>query len=167
MPRFALSFPHIEYDLNGTDRLLALRPGVHAEVVGLQPGPRCFFDTGAPLSVVSYRVGRLLPWTPIPVTNDPLPRFEAGVRNGSVPAIDLLSWEGIPATLGTVDVSLRSRRTGATAGPLTLRAKFLQSPSRHFNDLFVLLGMSFLADNAGSLQVTAGPFAAGGHLDLP
>lgn len=166
MPRFRLSFPHVEYDV-GSERLLILRPSIRAAIGGTDLTPYCFVDTGAPLSVVSYGVGRHLPWTPIPIANDPLPKYEAGVLSGTVSAADLLTWEGLRCEFGYTEVSLRDLRTGVTAGPLTLRAKFLQTPSRHFADLFVLLGMAFLADNQGSLSVAATPFAATGHLDLP
>jgi hypothetical protein len=168
MPRFALSFQAFDYEIAPASRLLMLRPVIEARLTQTGQQPHCFVDTGAALSVVSRSVAQTLPWTPRPVANDPIPRLRNGVLTPPpTPAAELLTWEGLPCELGELNVTLRNPRTGDLSSPLRLVAKFVQQPSRYFNNLFVILGMVFLLDNGVKLHVQGMPWGATGHLDVP
>jgi hypothetical protein len=167
MPRYGLTIAPYQYEVAPGVLLPMLRPSVSAEVAGLAVRPNCFLDTGAPLSVVSHTVGRLLRYTRVPVTNNPIPKFAHGQRLPPARADELLVWEGLPCELGVVSVSLRNVTSGETSGSLRLLAKFVLTPSRYANDAFVILGMAFLADNGAALRIDGQPWGAAGHLDVP
>src|SRR5579883_220477 len=150
MPRFALRFDPVEFEAGPGFRLPAFRPAVTVSVDGSSIQPYCFFDTGAPLSVVSYSVARHLTVRPVPVS-DPVPRFVRGVPAGQVPAREFLSWEGLPCGLAELTARFRDVRTGQVSQPVRWVAKVLQVPSPLFSDNFVILGMQLLSDHAATL----------------
>lgn len=166
MPRFALRFDPVEFETGPGVRLPALRPAVTASVDGAQIQPYCFFDTGAPLSVVSSPVARYLNYQPVPLS-DPIPRFVRGVPAGNVPAREFLTWDGLPCVLAELAARFRDVRTGQVSQPVRWVAKVLQVPSRLYNDNFVILGMQLLADNAGTLHIDTQPWGLAGYLELP
>ena len=124
-------------------------------------------DTGAPLSVMSYSVGKSLHHAlrPVAVTNNPLPKFQNGQPSGTVPQSSILEWDHAPTRLVELDVRLIDSVTGDQTGLLTLLAKWVQRPRPEvFNDKFILLGMHFLAINAGSLELKTQPWGMSGSI---
>jgi hypothetical protein len=171
MPWFPLRVIQTEYELTPGNRLTTFRHMLHVEVGGanwLQP--RCFFDTGAQISVVSHYVAQNLGavLTPIPVQHGPIPTFEDGAPVQPTPNNNLLGWwdpiaqQLIPCVLAELTVQLRNRHTGTTSDPLRLVAKALQAPARPFGGSFVLLGVHFLAANGGQLHLASQPWGLGG-----
>ena len=172
MPRFPLDTADVEFEFQPGQRLQIVRPTIQAAVVtdaGIQR-PRCIIDTGAPLSVVSWTAGGWLQphARPVPVTLDPIPKYENGVLKGSTPVSALQSWDGSPCSLFTFDVTLTDTRTGTRSLPLELLAKWVQVPRPDlFNDQFLLLGMHFFAANGCTLDVAAQPWGTTGGITTP
>jgi hypothetical protein len=172
MPRFVLDTTDLEYEFQPGQRLRVVRPTVRASIstdVGMQR-PICIVDTGAPLSVVSWTVGGWLRShaRPVPVTNDPIPKYQNGILKDTTPQSALLSWDGSPCSLFTFDVSLTDTRTGVGSGPLEILAKWVQVPRPDiFNDQFILLGMHFFVANSCTLDLSAQPWGMSGGIGTP
>jgi hypothetical protein len=171
MPWFPLRVVQREYEVTPGNRLTAFRHSIHVDVGGANwVRPRCFFDTGAPFSIVSQAVAQQIGTaiTPILVQHGPIPTFENGVPAQPTPAAHLLGWydpdtnQLIPCVFGELTVRLRNRNTGATSDPLRLVAKILQAPARPFYGAFVLLGMHFLTANSGQLHIEGQPWGLSG-----
>jgi hypothetical protein len=171
MPWFPLRVVQTEYELAPGNRLTVFRHAIHVDVGGAAwVQPHCFFDTGAPFSIISQpvaqRIGAAI--TPIAVQSGPIPTFENGNPAQPTPPDHLLGWydptthQLISCILAELTVRLRNRATGETSDPLRLVAKVLQAPARPFGGLFVLLGMHFLTVNAGQLHVEGQPWGIGG-----
>jgi hypothetical protein len=171
MPWFSLRANQTEYEFSTGNRLSIFRHSIHVDIGGVGwVRPHCFFDTGAPFSIVSQpvaqRIGAAL--TPIPVQRGLIPTFENGAPAPPTPSDHLLGWydpntnQLIPCAFGELSVRLRNRVTGETSDPLRLLAKVLHAPARPFNGNFVLLGMHFLTANSGQLHLEGQPWGIGG-----
>jgi hypothetical protein len=96
---------------------LPLRPGL-----GTSPkAHECWVDTGAPLTVIPYRLHQHLAWHSL-----------------GYPTI----WRGISCTLGTIEVWLPNENYTTLRGPRTLVAKFPDSEASG-KPLPILLGVEF------------------------
>lgn len=171
MPWFPLRAAQTEYEFTPGNRLTVFRHSILVDVGGANwVRPRCFFDTGAPFSIVSQTVAQQLgaAWTSIPVQHGPIPTFENGVPASPTPTNHLLGWfdpntnQLVPCVFGELTVRLRNRNTSETSDPLRLVAKVLQGPALTFNGNFVLLGMHFLTANSGQLHLEGQPWGLGG-----
>ncbi|MCI0702717.1 MAG: retroviral-like aspartic protease family protein [Planctomycetia bacterium] len=79
MPWFPLRAVQTEYELTPGNRFTTFRHSLHVQIGGSNwLDPYCFFDTGAPFSIISQsvaqQIGAML--TPIPVQFGPIPTFE-------------------------------------------------------------------------------------------
>ena len=171
MPWFALHPSSAEYEIAPGDWVAADRPTLRVEVGWADwLNPYCFFDTGAPFSVVSQTVvaGIGSQFVPRPITHNPIPRRLNGNPAAPVSANQLLSWwdpvarASIPCAFGELTVRLRNSRTKVTSNPLRLLAKVLQAPAMPFNGDFILPGVHFLTANGGQLHLEGLPWGLGG-----
>jgi hypothetical protein len=171
MPWFGLHPTATEYEVAPGNWYTAHRATLRVEVGwNAWLTPYCFFDTGAPFSVVSQTVGLGVGshFVPIPVTNNPVPRRENGNLIAPAPPNQLLTWwdpvarVSVPCVFGELTVRLRNRQTRVTSDPLRLVAKVLQAPAMTFNGDFILLGMHFLTANTGRLHVEGQLWGLGG-----
>lgn len=174
MPRFALHFPNISFRYNKQHHtLLVLRPLVKDLCIQGQfiVRPFCLFDSGAPHSILSYTLGDTLKGSLHPVTVDvnPLKRYENGQFIGTKPVTSLTRWWGIDCKLCEMYVELiDSQNPTIRTGPLKLLVKWVQKPRPDiFNDQFLFLGMSFLADNGGKVELAAQSWNGQGAFIFP
>lgn len=171
MPWFALRTSQTDYDLAPGSRLTTFRQLLQVDLGGRGwTSPYCFFDTGAPVSIISQVVAQRIAAhiTPIPIQNDPIPVFENGTPMPSVPRNRFCTWwdpiaaQSIPCLLAELTVRFRNRLTGDVSNPLRLVAKILQGPALPFGGDFVLFGMHLLIANGGQLHVQAQQWNLGG-----
>lgn len=148
--------------------LVATRPTLRVEIASASwLRPYTFFDTGAPVSVVSQAVANGAALRPIAVPN-PVPRTQHGRPLPAEPAARFLTWRDpvanvdIPCRLAELDVRFRDRHSGATSGLLTMVAKVLQAPAQAYNGNFVLIGLHLLLANAGQLHLEGQQWGLGG-----
>ena len=98
---------------------------------------QCLVDTGAPLSVVPFRIhSQRLLWTPVPGTP--------------------VTWKGQPCTLGYVDVWLPTDQPPYLRGPLPLLAKFAHSDPPGA-PVPVLLGLEFFLAHQAEFELRPPP----------
>lgn len=171
MPWFALNHDLTEYEIDPGQRLPVHRPvvDVHIESAG-RLKPYCFFDTGAPFSVISSQVAVSLNHriTPVPIHGRSVPVYLNGTLTRQASLTELLTWwdplaqQAIPCLLGEVTVRFRTS-SGQVSQDLTLLAKVLQAPAKPYSDLFVMLGMHLLAVNEGKLDIQVQPWGIGGQ----
>jgi hypothetical protein len=104
----------------------------------------CWFDTGAPLSVIPFRVhNQRLLWQSLGVTT---------------------TWSGQPCDLGRVDVWFSATPGVPMLGPFSLLAKFPFSDPPG-DPVPVLLGLEFLLSHRGHLSLA--PTPGKGSIQLP
>jgi hypothetical protein len=111
--------------------------------------PFCFFDTGAPFSVVTADVAQVSPWV-----HAPGPYLDA---SGQAIALD---WEGTPCVFGEAKLALFHPANHQIYRMCRLVGKFVQRPHPKVNNQ-ILLGLNFLTDNAATLNLTGSPALAG------
>ena len=169
MPRISLNLTRHEYNIGtGLPPIIAYRPCIRLEWTMSQfLRPTCFIDSGAPISIVSYSVARMIPYRRVKISNDPIPMQDHLGNASFVSRVGFEFWEGLPAELGEIDTSVFDSQSQMRYGPYRLLAKFVKQPSPFYNDLFVILGMSFLAENNGKLEISGSPWNMTGSLELP
>lgn len=114
------------------------------------PQVDCFIDTGAAVSVISWPLRRELSWRPISAA-DP----------------ELRAWNEHPCDLGETVLRLFDRTRRLISAPLPVVAKFLRTPVTFHNDRFIILGLNFLMDNGGRLEVAGQPWNLAGYVEVP
>lgn len=174
MPQFALHFHDLSYKFNSRmQNLHVLRPLVsdlciHGHLI---IKPNCFFDSGAPLSILSCTLGQSLQGSlrRINIDVNPLERYEHGQFRGTTPVTSLTRWEGFDCKLCEIDVSLIDAKNPAIkSGPLSLMVKWVQQPRNNiFGDKYLILGMHFLEVNFGSIELHANAVGCRGAFIFP
>lgn len=120
----------------------------------------CIVDTGAPFTVMPFSLwhDRQLRW---------LPLGSSLTRQGK-PDATALDWQGVPCTLGLVDLFLVDALSGVEAGPFMAVGKSAQQ--RHARaelETIALLGLNFLTDNAHCLRFDASGGTLTAFFSLP
>lgn len=174
MPRFALHFPDLSYKFNSRmQNLRVLRSLVsdlciHGHFI---IKPHCLFDSGAPLSILSYTLGQSLQGSlhRITIDVDPLERYEQGRLRGTAPVASLTRWDGFDCMLCMINVSLIDAKNPANkSGPLSLMVKWVQQPRNNiFDDKFLFLGMHFLDANFGKIELEVNAVGCRGAFIFP
>jgi hypothetical protein len=109
----------------------------------------CFIDTGAAVSIMSGQLRSIFP-----------------VRTISAPGAELTVWNGRACDFGETDIRLVDRHRRVATAALPLVGKFLRAPVPFHSDRFVILGLNFLMENAGRLEIAGQPWNLAGHLDI-
>ena len=156
-----------DYEVAPGNTLTTFRAFIDVEVGGRGwITPVCFFDTGAPFTIISQSVARAI--TPLPIRNAPVPIVEAGMPAAPMPARQFRAWfdpvarRDVPCLFAEVTVQFRNRVTGDCSDPRRVVAKVLQAPALPFGGRFVLFGMHLLTENTGRLHLDAQPWNLAG-----
>lgn len=117
----------------------------------------CFFDPGAPFSVIPFALWHdlNLQWTPLGNT----------VTIPSATTSTALTWQGIACDLGSITIDLFDNNIGI--GGLEVVAKFPRQRPPHKFERAAILGMNFLADNELQLMLDGTGGAIIGSLNVP
>jgi hypothetical protein len=130
----------------------SVRAFARVEIEQLQP--HCFFDSGAPFSVVTWPLSQMVRWQLL------------GVSLSSQGASASLDWYGIPCQFGEAEIMLRDLSGLNSWGPYVLRGKFAQA--RHpLLGFHIILGMNFLADNSVDFGLRNTPSGLTGNFSVP
>jgi hypothetical protein len=114
----------------------------------------CLLDTGAPVSVIPFEIhSRLgLAWVPLAGT------WPSG----------LTIWQGVPCTVGKIDVWVPLPEQPYFRGPLPLIGKFAQATPAHVPGAVpILLGLNFLDDHCADVFLRCHAPGAAGAIVLP
>jgi hypothetical protein len=115
---------------------------------------QCLLDSGAPICVVPFAI-----WQANDVAWQALP--------GPWPA-GFTTWQGVPCTVGCVDVWIPQPDAPFAHGPLTLIGKFTQATPASIRSAFpVLLGLNFLADHHADTEFQCHTVPHAGTIVVP
>lgn len=149
--RFPLAFRLHRLRVNVDHNVPVARPFLDVRLATrLEPQVDCFVDTGSAVSVVSWPVHEVLSWKRIPTS------FE-----------ELKIWNGQACDFGETTIRLFDREHRFLSPALPVVGKFLKAPTPFHKDRFIILGLSFLMDNAARLEISGQPWNLAGHLELP
>jgi hypothetical protein len=147
MPTFPIQFRTHILSLNPTRTIPLARPYLVIDLGAGRVSPQyCFVDTGAPVSVVSYSIRRLLHYRPISLDRRTLGSNHAAGA----------TFQGAATDFGTADLRLVDLRT-QQRGTYAVEGKFLRRPTTFSRDMFVILGMNFFLAHDATFEFSRSP----------
>jgi hypothetical protein len=112
----------------------------------------CFFDTGAPISVVSFGMLHYITWKRLARHQDLSPEYAF--------------WHGLPCDLGETTIHLTNQRTNTTSKTCRVFGKFVLQPASFEKDRFMILGMNFLIDNEAKASMSGVSWNCVGQISI-
>lgn len=175
MPRLALHVIERLYEIDPPNNpLSAFSLGLGVRISGLRGNPRLqlgfhvLFNPGRWFSFVGYELARRLPWTPRPITQDPVPVY---LPNQATPyriesAADLRDRHNATCEFGESAIQFFDPVQATYTASHRLFARFARTRANTMYDTALVLGLSFLMHNDCDLQLVTAPGQFTGYLDI-